>query len=122
MENSEIQEENRFELITNKSNSLIRQINENKRVIVKELEKMVKTNQFVEGIEKCAKVYRDIYRKIIIDQNDSDFETNKIFESFQKKINDLNMNPLKQQYNSLIKAKRNVEKSIKEAEKNVIFV
>ena len=89
---------------------------------MKELEKMVKINHLVEGIEKGENVFREIYRKKIIDQNDRDFETNKIIESFQKKKNNLNMNPLKQQFNSVIKAKRNQENLIKEAEKNVIYL
>ena len=93
----------------------MRQINENKEKILRELEKNVKINAILNEVEQSESIYRELYRRKVIFKNDCDCETNKIFESFQKKINDLNMNPLKQQYNSFVKEEKRVEGLINEA-------
>lgn len=112
-------EETSYEIIMNKAQNLMKQINENKTKIILQLEKNVKISGLLTEVEELENVYRELYRKKIIYKNDRDFQTNQIFENFQKKINDLNMNPLKQQYNLLIKEEKKVGVAITEALNNV---
>ena len=112
-------EETSYEIIMNKAQNLMKQINENKTKIILQLEKNVKISGLLTEVEELENVYRELYLKKIIYKNDRDFQTNQIFENFQKKINDLNMNPLKQQYNLLIKEEKKVGVAITEALNNV---
>ena len=79
-------------------------------------------NKIITEVDKTENAFRDVYRQKIIYKNDIDSETNRIFERFQVKINELNMNPLKQQYNNLLKGKKNLENSIYETMKNVFLL
>lgn len=116
-----MQSEDDFSFLLNKMQNLLKKMSENKTQILKESEKCMEAYQIFKEVESLENSFKELYLKKVLQKNDRDFQTNKVFEGFQNKINDLNKNPLKQKCNELIKRKKQLETEIQNSMKKVII-